>query len=37
MTDVTYFFSGWDPLVRIVVVGVAMYVALVTMLRVSRR
>lgn len=36
MTDATFFFSGWVPLVRIVVVGVAMYVALVVFLRVSR-
>lgn len=36
MTDATFFFSGWEPLVRIVVVGTAMYVALVTFLRISR-
>jgi len=35
MTDVTFFVSGWNPLVRIVVVGVAMYVALVFFLRIS--
>jgi hypothetical protein len=36
MTDVTFFFSGWEPLVRIVIVGIAMYVALVVFLRISR-
>jgi len=36
MTDVTFYFSGWDPLVRIVVVGTAMYVSLVVFLRLSR-
>jgi len=36
MTDATFFFSGWEPLVRIVVVGTVMYVALVALLRVSR-
>ena len=35
MTDVTFYFSGWEPLVRILVVGTAIYVALVVMLRVS--
>ncbi|WP_232701889.1 DUF421 domain-containing protein [Halobacterium wangiae] len=30
-----FFFGGWQPLVRIVVVGVVMYVALVTLLRIS--
>lgn len=33
MSDVSFFFSGWTPVVRIVVVGVAMYVALVAFLR----
>jgi uncharacterized membrane protein YcaP (DUF421 family) len=36
MTDATFFFSGWEPLLRILVVGVSMYVALVLFLRVSR-
>jgi len=36
MTDVTFYFSGWDPVVRIVVVGTVMYVALVFLLRISR-
>ncbi|SFS10067.1 Protein of unknown function [Halomicrobium zhouii] len=35
MTEVTFFVSGWNPLVRIVVVGVSMYVALVLFLRLS--
>lgn len=35
MSDVTFFFSGREPIVRIVVVGIAMYVALVVFLRVS--
>jgi uncharacterized membrane protein YcaP (DUF421 family) len=36
MSHVTFFFSGWEPLCRIVVVGVAMYVTLVVFLRISR-
>jgi len=35
MTDPVFFFGGWRPLARIVVVGVAMYVALVVFLRAS--
>lgn len=35
MSDVTFLFSGWDPILRIVVVGVAMYAALVALLRIS--
>lgn len=35
MTDVTFFVSGWDPIVRILAVGVPMYVALVFFLRVT--
>lgn len=35
MTDATFYFAGWDPLVRILVVGTAMYVALVVFLRVT--
>lgn len=35
MTDVTFFFSGWEALLRIVVVGTAMYIALVVLLRIS--
>ena len=30
-----FFFGGWQPLVRIVVIGITMYVALVTLLRIS--
>lgn len=35
MTEPVFFFGGWPSLVRIVVVGVAMYVALVVFLRAS--
>lgn len=35
MNEVIYFFSSWDPLGRILVVGTAMYVALVVLLRIS--
>lgn len=35
MTDATFYFSGWEPLVRIVVVGTAMYVSLVLFLCIS--
>lgn len=35
MTDVAFFFDGWTPIVRTIVVGVSMYVALVVFLRVS--
>lgn len=35
MSEVIYFFSSWDPLGRILVVGTAMYVALVVLLRIS--
>lgn len=35
MTDAAFYFSGWEPLVRIVIVGTAMYVALVLFLRIS--
>lgn len=35
MKDVVYFFAGWEPLGRIVVVGTAMYVMLVVLLRLS--
>lgn len=35
MTEVTVFFDGWGPFVRILVVGVGMYAALVILLRVS--
>ncbi|WP_123622320.1 DUF421 domain-containing protein [Halorubrum sp. CSM-61] len=35
MTDVTFYFTGWEPLVRILVVGVSMYVTLVLFLRLS--
>ncbi|NHN43456.1 DUF421 domain-containing protein [Halorubellus sp. JP-L1] len=35
MSDVAFFFEGWEPIVRIVVVGVPMYVALTVFLRLS--
>lgn len=35
MIDASFHFSGWRPLVRIVIVGTAMYVALVLFLRIS--
>ena len=35
MSNPTFYFAGWAPLVRIVVVGVSMYVALVVFLRLS--
>ncbi|CAN5638015.1 DUF421 domain-containing protein [soil metagenome] len=35
MNDVVYFFGGWEPVLRIVVVGVLMYFALVLIFRVS--
>lgn len=35
MSDVVLFFDGWPPVGRVVVVGVAMYVALVVLLRLS--
>ncbi len=35
MTDITFYFAGWTPIVRIIIVGVAMYVALVIFLRIS--
>lgn len=35
MSDIVYVFSGWEPLVRILVVGTAMYLALVLLLRIS--
>lgn len=34
-SDVSFFFTGWKPLVRILVVGAAMYVALLLLLRPS--
>jgi uncharacterized membrane protein YcaP (DUF421 family) len=36
MTDATFVYSGIEPLIRILVVGVGMYVALVLFLRISR-
>jgi len=36
MTAVNFYFSGWEPVVRVLIVGVAMYAALVVFLRVSR-
>jgi uncharacterized membrane protein YcaP (DUF421 family) len=35
MSDVVYVFSGWAPLVRILLIGTAMYIALVALLRIS--
>jgi uncharacterized membrane protein YcaP (DUF421 family) len=35
MNEVVYFFGGWDPVLRIVVLGVLMYGALVLIFRVS--
>lgn len=35
MTDITFYFAGWKPIARIVIVGVSMYVALVVFLRIS--
>lgn len=35
MSDVVFFADGWLPLVRLVVVGTLMYVALVVLLRIS--
>lgn len=35
MTSVNFYFVGWTPIVRILVVGTAMYVALVLFLRIS--
>lgn len=33
MTDVAYFFDGWEPIVRILIVGTLSYVALLVILR----
>lgn len=35
MTSINFFFAGWAPLARIVVVGIAMYVTLIFFLRLS--
>lgn len=35
MSDIVYFFAGWEPLGRILIVGTAMYVLLLVMLRLS--
>jgi len=35
MTDVLFYFGGWTPIVRILIVGTAMYVSLVLFLRLS--
>ena len=35
MTDITFFFGGWAPILRIFAVGTAMYVTLVVILRIS--
>lgn len=36
MMQTNFFFDAWEPLIRIVVVGVPMYVSLVFLLRISR-
>jgi uncharacterized membrane protein YcaP (DUF421 family) len=36
MNDIVFFFGGWIPILRILLVGSLMYVALIVMLRVSR-
>lgn len=35
MNDTTFFFGGWEPVLRVVVVGTLAYLALVPLLRVS--
>ena len=35
MDETVFFWSGWDPIVRILVVGTITYVALVLLLRIS--
>lgn len=35
MSNVNFFFAGWTTIVRILIVGVAMYVSLVVLLRIS--
>lgn len=35
MNEVVYFFGGWDPVVRIIVVGTLMYIALIAIVRIS--
>lgn len=35
MTSIMFFFAGWAPIARIIIVGVAMYVALIFFLRIS--
>jgi uncharacterized membrane protein YcaP (DUF421 family) len=35
MSDVVFFFSGWEPLLRILVIGILTYMALVLVLRIS--
>lgn len=35
MSTVNFFFTGWEPLVRILLVGVGMYVTLIVFLRMS--
>ncbi len=35
MSDIIFFFSGWEPLGRILVVGTLMYISLVVLLRLS--
>ena len=35
MSSVNFFFAGWTPIVRVIIVGTAMYVTLVVFLRLS--
>jgi uncharacterized membrane protein YcaP (DUF421 family) len=35
MSDVVYFYSGWEPIARVVIVGVLMYITLVVILRIT--
>lgn len=37
MSDATFFFGGWEPIVRILVVGTGAYAALVLLLRVTKK
>jgi uncharacterized membrane protein YcaP (DUF421 family) len=35
MTNINFYFAGWEPIVRLLIVGIAMYLALVVFLRIS--
>ncbi len=35
MSSVNFFFAGWETILRIIVVGIAMYASLVVFLRLS--